>query len=394
MNYFIKSAVLLACFLNYAHAIEAASINLDNGISIKPLLNITSKYDDNIYHQPSNLEGDSVLVVSPSVDLLFNDDLNQFKLDMGFVSGTYLKNSDDNYLDHSLNFLAHFSPSSWHRFDILASANNLTEPRGTGVTEGISRIFSELLVYKNNVIGGIYEFGALSSKSRIAFEIEATTKKYDNFKDVTKFKNNRSAKLGTSLFYKMDSSTDLFVVVSRDDIKYDHIEENSSSRDSTDDKALLGVQWEMTSMTTGVIKIGYQNKVFGDFVRQSFSGKSWEAKVQWQPLTYTNILFETSRSAKDPNSQGDYVNKSVYGLTWNHSWNEKLRSNLGASFSKDVYKGVYREDGIIMGSVSFSYLIQRWLEAEIFIEIKNNDSTTEEMSFDKNLIGINFNISI
>jgi len=394
VNYFIKLFLLIGSIFNVAHSIEPASINLDNGISVKPLINIISKYDDNIYQQTSNKQGDSILIISPSVDLFFDDGLNQYKLDLGFSSGTYAENSDDNYLDSSFNFSAHFEPSQRHRFDVLTSASSQTEPRGTGVTEGAGSALSEPLTYKDNSIGGKYEFGALSSVARVSFEAQAVNKKYDNFRNVSKYRDNSATKLGTSLFYKMDSSTDLFVVVNRENIKFDHVEENALSRDSIDDKALLGVQWEMTSMSTGVAKLGYQNKSFGDLTRQDFSGLSWEAEVQWQPLTYTSIAFETSRSAKDPTTLGDYVNQSLFALTWAHEWNEKLSSSIGASFTKDVYSGIYREDEIVVVSVSFSYLIHRWLEAGVFIDIKDNESTSEVMSFDKNLIGLNFNISM
>jgi len=394
VNYFIKLSLLIGSVFNVAHSIEKASINLDNGIYIKPLLNVVSKYDDNIYQQTSNKQGDSIIVISPSVDLLFDDGLNQYKLDIGLTSGTYSKNSDDNYLDSNVDFSAHFEPSQRHRFDVLTSASSQTEPRGTGVTEGEGSALPEPLTYKDNTIGGKYEFGALSSVARISFEAQAVNKKYDNFRSVSKYRDNSSIKLGSSLFYKIDSATDLFVVVSRDDIEYMHIEENTPSRDSIDDRALLGVQWEMTSMSTGVAKFGYQNKSFGGLSRQDFSGLSWQAQIEWQPLTYTNITFETSRSAKDPTTLGDYVNQSLFALSWNHDWNEKFSSSIGASFTKDVYTGIYREDEVMMASVSLTYLVQRWLEVGIFIDIKDNESTSELMSFDKNLIGFNFNISM
>jgi len=394
VNFSIKLSFLLCSIFNVAHSIEPASINLENGISVKPILNVISKYDDNIYQQSVNKQGDTILKVSPSIDVLIDDGLNQYKLDIDLNSGIYSKNSDDNYLDSNVDFSAHFELSQRHRFDVLTSVSSQTEPRGTGVTEGVGSALPEPLTFKDDSIGGKYEFGALSSVARISFEAKAESKKYDNFRNVSKYRDNSSTKLGSSLFYKMDSATDLFVVVSRDDIKYDHIEDNSTSRDSIDNKISLGVQWGMTSVTTGIVKLGYQKKSFGDDLRENFSGLSWEAEVEWQPLTYTSIAFETSRSAKDPTAQGDYVNQSVYGATWKHKWNQKLSSSLGVSFSKDIYTGIDREDEIVMASVSFSYLIQRWLEAGVFIDIKDNESTSEVMSFDKNLIGLNFNISM
>nr|WP_252733588.1 outer membrane beta-barrel protein [Pseudoalteromonas sp. C2R02] len=390
----IKISLFAGVFCYTTHGTASSEIYLENGVVVKPLLNVVSKYDDNIYQQASDKQGDSILIVTPSIGLVFDDGLNQYKLDLGLSSGSYGKNSDDNYLDTEANLSAHFEPSNKHRFDLLASAFSQSEPRGTGVTEGTGSALPEPLTYKKHILGGKYEFGAMSSFTRIAFEAQSENKKYDNFRSISKYRDTSSIKFGSSLFYKMDSETDLFLDLSREDIKYDQIEDNTISRDSKDNRALLGVQWEMTSMTTGLAKLGYQNKSFVGSSRENFSGLSWEAQIQWQPLTYTNITFETSRAAKDPTTEGDYVNQSLYALNWNHNWNEKLRSSIGASFTTDVYTGIYRKDEILTGSFSISYLIQRWLEIGVFIEIKDNDSTTEIMSFDKNLAGLNFNISM
>ena len=58
-------------------------------------------------------------------------------MDVGVLSGFYTEDSTDNYVDGFFGFSGHFEPSSKSRFDLNADAIWTTEPRGTGLTEGI-----------------------------------------------------------------------------------------------------------------------------------------------------------------------------------------------------------------------------------------------------------------
>ncbi|WP_019026664.1 outer membrane beta-barrel protein [Colwellia piezophila] len=394
MKHTILAIAITAVMANTAFAAESEGITLDNGVTVKPTLATGLKYDDNIFSSATDEKSSAIVNVDPAINFSLNDGINQYSLDIGINSGTYLSSSDDNYIDGNVAFTSHLEPSSKHRFDITLMANKVTEPRGTGLAEGLGDDVSEPLEYVDQTVALTYEFGALSTAARIAFDAKYYNKSYNNFTTVTQFNDFDSVKLGSTFFYNTHASTDLFVEVSRDAIRYQHVAVDTTSKSSDDYRALVGVKWEATALTSGTAKLGYQEKDFTESGRENFSGLSWQAGVQWQPLTYSTISFDTARAARDTDSVGDYIDATSFSLAWMHDWNQDLSSNVSASFTNEDYSGVIRTDDITTFSASVNYVFTRWLEASAYVELSSKDSTVEDLTFDKSMIGLNFIFSM
>jgi len=394
MNKSLLATIIAGTIFNAGYALEPAGINMDNGVTITPILNVGTKHDDNIFSQASEEKSSAIMTVTPSVNFLLDDGINQYNFDIGITSGTYFSSSDDNFIDGYLGFNSHIEPSSQNRFDFEIAANWVTEPRGTGITEGLGDDVTEPLTYTDQTIAATYEYGALSTAARIAFDVKYFSKGYTNFEATTQFRDYDSIKLGSTFLYNTGAATDVFIEVNRDAIEYDHVETDSVSRSSDDYRALAGIKWEATALTTGSIKLGYQKKDFEADERDNFSGLSWEAGVQWQPLSYSTISFDTSRAARDPNTEGNYINETLYSVNWSHSWNEKLNSTLGASFTDEDYSGVTRTDDTKTYSASINYSFARWMDISVFADVTSKDSTRDGIMFDKNIVGMNFTVAM
>lgn len=373
-------------------AVEPAAYKTDSGINITPLLQTGLKYDNNILSQATAKDSSAILTIAPSVNFLLDDGLNQYQLDAGIASGTYLDSSDDNYVDAVFGLSSHLEPSSSSRFDISLLANWFSEPRGTGITEVLGSDISEPLRFAEQTAAITYEYGLMSSKARVAFDGKYYNKGYHNFDNITRVRNYDSLLFGATFFYSTNSRTDAFIELNRDAIRYDVAD--GLSRDSDDVKALLGVKWQATALTTGSIKLGYQRKDFTASGRENFSGVSWDATVDWQPLTYSALSFTTSRMARDPNVEGDYIRESLYGINWTHQWSDLFSSTLDARYIEEDYTGVSRADDSTMLTASLSYSMLRWLDVAIYVESLDKDSTRDTISFDKTVVGLNFTISM
>ncbi|MBL4910586.1 MAG: outer membrane beta-barrel protein [Alteromonadaceae bacterium] len=390
----LLAIVIAGTMINSAFAVEPAGVNLDNGVVITPLLDTGFKHNDNIFSLPSNEQGSSIFTVAPSVNFLLDDGVNQFNVDLGIVSGTFLQSSNDNYLDGTFGAAAHIEPSSKQRFDIAANANWLTEARGTGITEGLGDQVNAPLLYAEQSVDFGYEYGSLNTPARISFEVKYYNKNYSNFKPITLFRDYDSLKFGSTFYYNTQAATDLFIEVSRDAIKYDNVETGVSSRDSDDYRALAGIKWEATALTTGSIKLGYQQKDFIAANRGNFNGLSWQADIQWQPLSYTTIAFNTSRAARDPSVEGNYINETVNSLSWQHDWSEKLNTVVSGSYINEDYSGVTRKDDTKLFSLSLNYALLRWVDVSLYADITRKDSTRANILFDTNIVGVNFTFSM
>jgi len=384
-------AIVIA-FSTSVVAVSSEAYVTDSGVMITPIINTGYKYDNNIFSQKNDTKGSGIFTLAPKANFLLDDGINNYQLDMGVESGTFLNSSDDNYLTGNLGFKGHIEPSSRSRFDINLDANKEVEPRGTGITEGLGDVVDEPLSYNEQMAKLSYEYGSLASSGRIAIMGRYYNKNYTNFTDITRYRSFNESTLGSTFFYTTNASTDAFFEIKGGPIKYDASAD--ISRDSDEFSALLGLKWEATALTSGSFKIGQEQKNFVDSRREDFKGVSWEGNVDWQPLTYTTLSFETSRSAKNPDVQGDYISESIYGVNWEHDWNEKITSNVNYNYTNEDYSGFERLDKTNDFYVDVIYGFKRWVDVSVYIEYTDKDSTNENIIYDKNLIGLDFTFSL
>jgi len=389
-----KIIITMFIFLNVnsLYAVEPAGYQTESGFLITPQLNTGINYDDNIFNRDTNKVDDVIFDLSPSVNFLLDDGVNQYNFDLNLDSGFHNKSTTDNYVDGNIAFTAHLEPSSQSRWDLSTDYAKITETRGSGLTESNPGFINKPLNYDQQNASVNYEYGALTSKGRVAFNAKYSDRQYNNFPAISQFRNFNSISYGSTFFYSNNSKTDTFIELNRNVIRYDII--STQSRDSNDDHALLGVQWQSTALTTGSIKIGYQNKNFVNSTRENFRGLSWTASIQWQPLTYTQFTFDTSRNAVDPNVVGDYIKQTIYSLGWDHDWSNLLTTQMGFGYNQSDYRGVIRTDKIKSANLSFIYSVTRWLDVSFDSRMNINHSTSANIGYEKHVYGVNFVISL
>ncbi|PCJ37573.1 MAG: hypothetical protein COA99_12590 [Moraxellaceae bacterium] len=384
------SAVYVALLIFSGHLVAAGEgYIMDAGVKISPSLTSTVKYDDNIFHEGIDETSSSIVTAAPAVNLLLDDGINRYSADLGFESASHTTSKADNYSNRFLTLSGHLEPSSRSRWDLSANIIHAVEPRGTGITEGAGDAMDEPLEFDAQTAQVSYEYGALSTQGLLALEVNYYNKNYSNFSVITEVMDFDSVLFGGMFFYSTNSKTDAFIEINQNAIRYD-INDPSGSRDSDDVYALLGVKWEATALTTGEIKLGLQRKNFTKSDRKDFSGFSWGVNVDWQPLTYSTVSVNTSRNATDPSSYGDYINKSIVGISWLAQWNSRVSTTVGASYEEEEYIGATmgRTDDTRNYNAIIDFVALPWLGLSVFLELTDKDSDLEGIAFKKNVVGI------
>jgi hypothetical protein len=380
-------------FNSSAFAVEPAAYTTESGVVITPIVAMQYKYDDNIYNQGGNTQGSEILTLSPTANFLLDDGINNYQIDVGLESGSFFNNSDDNYLEGFLHFNTHLEASSTSRLDISLEANKEVERRGSGITEGSGAAVAKPLSYNNQLASLTYEYGGLSSPGRIALSGSYYNKNYTNFSELTEAYNYNRYTLGSTFYYSSNDTTDIVFDIKGGNTNYDLVE--TSSRDSSFYTALVGIQWEATALTSGSFKIGQEEKSFSDEGRESFKGIGWEANVDWKPLTYSTLSLETSRRAKEPDTEGDYIKETVYSANWAHSWSELLSTNVNYTYVNEDYTSLTnRLDKTNALYIDVNYKFKRWVDVALFIEHLDKDSTNDSIIYDKSIVGLNFTFSL
>lgn len=401
MQMHTKKLVPLSALLTVLIAAPAAanlkpgSIMTKDGAEITPTLQTGISSNNNFFSTPDDEESRLIWTITPNVKAVIDDGPDSYSLDLGTSSSLHNKDATDNFTQVNIGAGVHKEFTSQHRLDVNGDADWLYEPRGSGITEGLGDVVNELVKYQQQNVLARYEYGAQSSKAQVALSAGFFSKKYQSFREVSQYRDYDKSLIGVTGYYNTQAATRTFLEVKQENYRYDVLASSGISRDSDDVKVLAGMEWEATAVTSGSFKVGYQSKDFESSQRENFSGISWEAAINWQPLSYSTVQFMTSRAAKDPLVQGDYIKESVYGVNWTHNWSEYLSSLASASYTDEQYTGdVGRKDKTKNLRLGLNYVASNFGMVSTYVDFMDKNSTQDAIEFDRVIVGVNFTFAL
>ena len=375
--------------------LKPGSFITKDGAEITPTLQTGLSSNDNFFSTPNDEESRLIWTIAPNIDALIEDGVNYYNINAATSTSLHNKDSADNFTQVNLSAATHNEFTSQHRLDIIASADWLYEPRGSGLTEGLGDVVNELVKYQQHNVNARYEYGAVSSKAQVAVQAGFFNKKYQNFRAISQFRDYDKTLIGITGYYNTQAASRTFIELKRENYRYDVIDAGGISRDSDDTKLLAGMEWEATAVTSGSFKLGYQKKTFESELRDDFSGLSWEAAVNWQPLSYSTVQLSTSRAAKDPLVDGDYIKESTYGVNWAHDWSDYLSSLASFNYTNEQYTGdIGRKDQTKSVRFGLNYVANNFGMVSTYVDLLDKNSTQTAIEFDRVVVGINFTFAL
>ncbi|WP_024612039.1 outer membrane beta-barrel protein [Pseudoalteromonas sp. TB64] len=388
-------AVFLGASLPAFAEFKPGSLMTKDGAEITPTLQTGLSTNNNFFSTPNDEKSRLIWTIAPQVSAKIDNGPDSYTLNLGSSTSFHNKDTTDNFTQVNVGAGLHKEFTSQHRLDIDGTADWLYEARGTGLTEGLGSINDELVKYRQENVKANYEYGALSSKAQVALTAGFYSKEYQNFRAVSQFRDYDKSLIGITGYYNTQASTRAVLEVKQENYRYEVLQANGISRDSDDIKILIGMQWDATAVTSGTFKVGYQNKDFTSALRENFSGLSWDAAVTWQPLSYSSVEVTTSRAAKDPLVEGDYIRESAYGVTWNHGWSEYLSSQAGIRYIDEQYTGdIGRQDKTKSARIGLNYVASSYGMVSTYIDLIDKNSTQDQIEFDQVVVGINFTFAL
>jgi hypothetical protein len=351
------------------------------------------KHDDNITSSSANEIDSWILTVVPSVKAVLDDGVSKTEFSAAVFNGTYLDSSDDNFTDTMLGALFDTQLSEQGKFNAKADFVWGHEDRGTGITEGLSNDQDEPTRFNNQTVSGYYEYGAKAAPARVRFGAKYFNKEYMNQREVTQFRDYDSILGGVNFYYDTLSGTTAVLETSVEDTSYDFVDP-TAPRDSKDSNVKVGAEWQISALTSGEAKIGYQKKDFDDNAREDFSGVSWIVNANWSPLSYSTFNVGTGRKAKDPLQGGDYIEETTYLAGWTHNWTGAMQTNLSYNRMEEDYVGIARKDENDSYTASVKYAFRRFVDVTLFTTVTDKTSSVQGIEFDRNITGINFDFSL
>jgi polysaccharide biosynthesis protein VpsM len=188
-----------------------------------------------------------------------------------------------------------------------------------------------------------YRFGAEGAPGRIEADLGHTEKRYLNRSDITQASNSDSDTMGLRFLIRLMPKT--FGFVEWQELKTNTLNDSAENRDSDQRTYSVGLTWIATAKTTGAIRVGRSQRDYERDTVRDFSGTTWQASINWSPLTYSRVSLISARSIGDSGvgTFGAVVNDTTT-LAWSHAWKNYLRTTLSWSHQKASYREDPRED--------------------------------------------------
>ncbi|BCN25942.1 outer membrane beta-barrel protein [Vibrio alfacsensis] len=380
-------------------ASESHGYITESGIKITPLFDIKLERNDNVgrYSKAEQPLTSNVLVIKPGIVLDSDRNGNQYKVAYQLISGTYSDSDDDDYLDHrfTTNNFVKINRRSGIRFNY--SYLNLHEERGTGILAGdtLSTIAKEPVEYDLHNVNTTYIYGAEEAKGRLETTLKYQSKTYNNYRNIaspefstlsTKYKDYRDFGGAIAFYYDLRPATELLFDINLTDRRYKLGDpKTGQSQDNVDAYYLIGSKWNVTGKTTGMLRLGLQNKDYDYSGKKDFTGFSWDLNFNWKPLSYSAVYVSASQRAEDPQQGTNYIDKTRFDIAWQHYWMTHFYSRIGLNFIKEDYSESKRTDDLLESTLVFGYQLRDYAEIQAGWQYEDNSSSFESNTYTQNV---------
>lgn len=394
----IVAAILTtASTLTATPALAVEPVNLQAGpVYFTPTLDMEGRYVDNLFR--SNVDETSTWVaeIAPRIQAWMLNGASSYSLAYEAVDSTYASSHADDYTDQQVSLDLHQEFNAKNVLNINGEYYDGHEERGTGLTQGFGQLIDTPVEYERTTLGGDYTYGNRESKGRLMLAAKNADVEYQNFRDVTQYRDYDQNTYGGTFFWKIGPKTDLLAQVRAIDTQYDttNPDNPAGSYDSDELNYLMGISWDATAKTSGSIKIGSYDRSYDSSAREEDDGFLWEVDLSYKPRTYSTFDFGTRRYSRETNGLGDAIATEEITAAWTHDWSSRSSTKLGILAANEDYSGTERSDDLLKAEASYSYQVKRWFDLDLGYRYEDRDSDFRLYTYNQNIFFIRADLSL
>ncbi len=336
---------------------EAVGIKA-GGFTVYPRVTGSVEYNDNIYATKANEESDTIWRVKPEVAV--RSDWSRHAL------GAFASASVNRYSDFGTEDTEEYTLAVNGRLDIVRGANvagsvqyqALTEPRTSPQSPvgSVKPIEYDLVSSK---LTAVKEFNRLRLTGRLT-DYDFDYKDGVNIAGGTVEQDTRDRNefyYGGKAEYAVSPDTALTLALLGNTKDYDLA---IAGRDSDGYVATVGANFELTDVVRGDINVGYMKQTYDLASYGKIDGFSADGKVEWFPTALTTVTATGGRTIEESVAGGSpgYVSSNI-GASVDHELLRNVLLSANASFGKDNYEKIDRDDKRTGAGASVAYLLNR-----------------------------------
>lgn len=357
-----------------------------------PELEVATRRDSNIALVPDALrKADTIWYLRPSVRLDAKQGVNLYELSYKGEYGRYNSQKTDDFDNHDFGARANMTFDARNNLKLGLQYLDRVDPRGTlnlAATPTPNK-------WRQPGVTGLYTYGAENAKGKLEFQGGYLDKRYVNNRALgTSALDLSQTDYGGTFLWRVMPKTYATFNLKQSIFNY---KESTSTLDSKNTYALVGLRWEATAATSGKFSVGHMAKKFDSAGqaagRNNQSGLAWEGAINWKPLRYSSVDFITQRTVNDSTGLGNFTINQTHQVLWTHAWTSRISSKLSGSYSSDKFNsapvaaagGADRDDTTKSAGLRLDYSMRRWLKlgAEYLHTARNSNDTNFDYKRDQ-----------
>lgn len=393
-------------FLLSALAANAMAQSPPGSIPVGPMfaypeIEVAAKRDSNIALVPdATRKADTIWYLRPAIRLEAKQGVNIYTLSYRGEYGRFDSQTTDDFENHDFGARADMTLDARNNLKLGLQYQDRVDPRGTlnlAATPTPNQ-------WRQPSVTGLYTYGAEDARGKLELQGGYLDKRYVNNRDLgTAALDNNQTDYGATFLWRLMPKT--YATFNLRQTVFDY-KAATSTYDSTNTYALIGLRWEATAATSGKFSVGNLTKKFDGAGRaagrQDESQLAWEGGISWKPLRYSSVDYNTQRLVNDATGLGDFIVNQTHQVLWTHAWNSRFSSNLSGSYMSDKFArapiaaigGADRNDTTKSVGLKLSYSMQRWLKIGAHYNYTLRDSNDNTSDYKRNELMLLFSATL
>lgn len=367
-------------------ASNAAAYKTESGVYLYPTAFAGFGFNDNVALTSANKIGSNFVNLAPQLVAELKHKGDRYTALASVNRTMYSNSSPDNSTSSEFELAGDNYFDARARMGWAVGVVNGTDARGSNNRP----VSAEVDRWHANSVNGRFIYGAAAAQGRIEVDAGYRSKTYDNNRAFTAVADVDVTSLTGRVFYRVGTRTLALAEIRNDKASY---ASPLALDNNTERRYYLGLTWDATAATTGIVKVGRSTKDF-DRGQLGYSGASWEAAVRWLPRSYSMFELQTGRNTADSSGVGTYDLNTSTSLTWNHSWTQSLTSAASIGNTNTSYGGSARSDSTNTYSLAVDYAVLRWLKVGVDLSKSDRSSSLIGADYSRNVTMFTLNASL
>lgn len=361
----------------YTAPVVGLPIRLDNGVFIYAAAQVGMGYTSNVRASETNARSSGTLGLRPYVVGELKQDGDRYTLAYEGNYTDYTRDNDFNYNHHDITLATDQYFSARSRMALALGFADRTDDPGLSTNPQSNQVDR----WKSRNLRGLYAYGAEGAMGRLELEGSMGAKRYQNNLANTEGSDLDSNAVSGRFYWRVMPNTYAVAELRRIDNDY---RLSTSTNDNVDTRALVGLTWDITEITSGSFKLGQQRKNYSQ--RDDVKTGTYEAELEWKPRTYSTFTLNARRAEEDATDVGTSLTTSRYSLDWAHRWSESLVSNVVLANLDTNYRNNSRQDDTTSATLGLKYEVSSNLGVSLDLTRTERDSNTAGFDFKRNTI--------